>query len=510
MGQILHIFRKDVRHHWPEILLCQAALAAYCWNEVRSWSERPRFSFSFNTLSTAIGVLLPLTWGFFVFRLVQSESLVGDRQFWITRPYEWKKLLAAKILLVLAVISLPLLMAGAWLLARAGFSPAPHLVGLLWMQLLLLQFPLLPLLAFAAVTRNLAQGLLALLAVLLFIAGNVAFEELLRDTGMSFDIDDWLLSAIVVIVCLAALGLQYGRRNTKASRLWLASGALVMALFPLANGYVNRGKDLYPLPSGGPSFQAGLQTVALSAPKEAPEKNEAVSIGVPVQAWGLPPDSLARVRGVRLALQAPDGFHWDSGWQGYSTLLGPKENQWRQDFTMSYKEYERLRSVPLKAHVAIALEVLRERDFASTSVASSEFNVPRVGRCRVWENDLATLRCHAPLLKPSMVVMRVDLAASTCPIRDEDENKRRDGIVSSWESPSDAWLAEYGVSPVSSFWFYFSEARICPGTVIDLSFPEWVKNTRSDFEIDNLNLNDYRLPKFGFSAVYGVGIVRRK
>jgi len=30
--------------------------------------------------------------------VVHAESLVGDRQFWITRPYEWKKLLTAKAL----------------------------------------------------------------------------------------------------------------------------------------------------------------------------------------------------------------------------------------------------------------------------------------------------------------------------------------------------------------------------------------------------------------------------
>src|SRR5215472_16328108 len=103
MSQILHIFRKDVRHHWIEILLCQAALVAYCWNEVRSWSER---SFAGDSLAQFIVVLVPLTLSLFLLRVVQDEFLVGDRQFWVTRPYQWKKLLVKKALLLLVFINL--------------------------------------------------------------------------------------------------------------------------------------------------------------------------------------------------------------------------------------------------------------------------------------------------------------------------------------------------------------------------------------------------------------------
>ena len=56
MKQILHIFRKDVRHHWMVILLCQAALVAYCWHEVESWSERTYFAGA--NLSGLIDLLL--------------------------------------------------------------------------------------------------------------------------------------------------------------------------------------------------------------------------------------------------------------------------------------------------------------------------------------------------------------------------------------------------------------------------------------------------------------------
>jgi hypothetical protein len=493
MSQIFHIFRKDVRHHWMEILLCQAALVGFCWNEVRGWSER--IDFRLDILSGVIGVLLPLTWGFLVFRIVQSETLVGDRQFWITRPYEWKKLLAEKILFVLVFLNLPLLVAGAALLTKAGFSPWPHVLGLLWMQLLLIPLPILPLMALAAVTRNLAQGLLALLAVALYMIGMAALDGALTSLGFPSGDVDVLQGLAIVIVCVVAIGLQYAQRQTARSRAWLAGGAVAVFFVMLGNAYYLHGKDKYPLPAIGQltSFHADLDTVQLSAPKEPPEKDADVNFAIPLRAWGLPPNSLGRVRGVRIILEAPDGFRWDSGWQGYYSLLLPKENHWSQGFSMKYRIFERLKSVPLKARVSVAAEVFREHDPEMITAGSGEFEVPGVGRCRVREKESSTLRCHSPLVKPpTLMVVRVDPAATTCKGRDEDQQPP--GRVSyAWEDGSGSKLPDYGISPVESFQFYFfSAARICPGTPLSFSFPEFTENTRSDFDIGNVNLDEYR------------------
>jgi hypothetical protein len=511
MRQIFHIFRKDVRHHWMEILPCQAALVAFCWNEVRGWHER--IDFRLDVLSTVVCVLLPLTWGFLVFRIVQSETLVGDRQFWITRPYEWKKLLPEKILFVLVFLNFPLLIAGAALLIKAGFSPWPHVLGLFWMQLLLIQIPFLPLMALAAVTRNLAQGLLALFAVLLFVAGMVALDAGMTFLGFPSGDVDVLQSLIVIIVCVVAIGLQYTQRKTRQSRAWLAGGAVAAILVMSGNAYYLHGKDdKYPWPAAGQStsFHADLDPVHLSAPKEPPEKDADVNFAIPLRTWGLPPESLGRVRGVKITLRAPDGFRWDSDWQGYSSLLLPKEHHWRQDFSMKYKFYERLKSVPLKARVSVAVEVFREHDPEVITAGSGEFDVPRVGRCRVRPKDSSTLRCHSPLVKPpTMVVVRVDPATSTCTGREEDQ-RPREGVPYAWEWGSDSRLPDYGISPVESFQFYFfSGAHICPGTPLSLSFPEFTENTRVDFDIGTFNLDEYLTPSGYNSFVIGVG-PRRK
>ena len=143
MKQILNIFKKDVRHYWHEGVVSIALMAAFAWYDVRSWAnggvtgyayEAGSFFFDSRFLSGLVNVLLPISWAFVIVRVIQGESLVGACQFWVTRPYEWKKLLAAKILFIPVFINFPLLVADVILLAKAGFRPTHYIVGLLWMQ----------------------------------------------------------------------------------------------------------------------------------------------------------------------------------------------------------------------------------------------------------------------------------------------------------------------------------------------------------------------------------------
>ena len=120
MKQMLHIFRKDVRHLWREIAASLALLVAFAWLDIRSWSQ-PYGEGMATGVSALLGaemlpglvnLLLPLSWIFLIVRVIQGESLVGDRQFWVTRPYDWKQLLAAKTLFVLTFVNFPLLLTG--------------------------------------------------------------------------------------------------------------------------------------------------------------------------------------------------------------------------------------------------------------------------------------------------------------------------------------------------------------------------------------------------------------
>src|SRR5260370_25010164 len=170
MSQSLKIFGKDIGHHVPESLVCLLLVAAFVWHESAEWSGNfPSFSL-LQILFSFVDTLLPLSWCLMIVRLVHEESLVGDRQFWVTRPYEWPSLLAAKLLFLVVFIHLPVFVAQLLLLSRAGFPIAPNLTGLLGMQIGLGLLFLVPI-TLAVVTRSLAQALIvAIGAFLVFLA----------------------------------------------------------------------------------------------------------------------------------------------------------------------------------------------------------------------------------------------------------------------------------------------------------------------------------------------------
>jgi len=102
MKQILAIFKKDARHLWPEILASLAMLAALAyfypdqWRnarglQARSFSLSGLFFPNDGTLSGSLIALVPVSWFVLISRLVHVERLVGNTQFWVTRPYQWPK-----------------------------------------------------------------------------------------------------------------------------------------------------------------------------------------------------------------------------------------------------------------------------------------------------------------------------------------------------------------------------------------------------------------------------------
>src|SRR5215467_7642116 len=229
MSQIWNIFRKDIRHHWKEIALSLAILVAFAWFEIRSWSDGDSaatgiaavgfYLLGFRFLGGLVNVLVPISWMFLIVRVVHGEALVGDRQFWVTRPYDWKQLIAAKISFVLIFINLPLLILDIFLLARAGFHPTAYVPGLLWMQLLWILTVFLVTAVLASVTATIAQMLLALLLVVLYLIGMSALPEVVPNANFAGVSGNWA-GFLFVAISAAVILLQYSRRKTRLAR-WL-------------------------------------------------------------------------------------------------------------------------------------------------------------------------------------------------------------------------------------------------------------------------------------------------
>jgi hypothetical protein len=152
MQQALHIFRKDARYLRLEI-----------------------------ALSVALAFLLPGLWpvaaAFLIARLIHAEAIPGDNQFWITRPYRWTSLLAAKLLSILVFVNLPMFAGQFFKVLSAGFPLHSIWPGLAWSQILLFACLSIPIAAVAAITPGIVPFLfLELLAAVILVAlGQVQF-----------------------------------------------------------------------------------------------------------------------------------------------------------------------------------------------------------------------------------------------------------------------------------------------------------------------------------------------
>src|SRR5260370_13030118 len=229
MKQTLHIFRKDVRRLRWEILGALALMAVYAWTQLHPWVflEEGFQQLKLSPLVINLSPLVVLGWWYLIARLVQQEPLAGDRQFWVTRPYSWKSLLAAKALFIATFISLPALLAQCAILRAAGFSPAAHAAELLVRQGLLVAIFLLPAAALAAITRGFVHFALAGLMFVLYWL--IVFYLRISTPG-------WLIlyrgfALLLVSAALAVLFLQYRPRRTTASIGVLAcTGILILLL----------------------------------------------------------------------------------------------------------------------------------------------------------------------------------------------------------------------------------------------------------------------------------------
>ena len=155
---ILHIFRKDLRQQWPILLGIYGAVALLLYGIPQNWFGVPSFGaisplkellFSF-----VVPMMLLMLWVALVAFGVQEDPLYGDTRFWITRPYEWPQLFAAKLLMLLLAFNLPLLLLPTLLILRAGLWSTASIGPLLQQQVLWTALTMVPGWALLSLNRS--------------------------------------------------------------------------------------------------------------------------------------------------------------------------------------------------------------------------------------------------------------------------------------------------------------------------------------------------------------------
>jgi hypothetical protein len=512
MSQILHIFKKDTRRFWPEILLSVIVTAAFALAYPVQWqpSDGGRIR-QLQILANVLTVLVPVSWWLLIGRVVHAESLVGDRQFWLTRPYEWKKLLSSKLLFILVWLYLPFFAAQSVLLAEAGFRPFAFIPGLLFGLLLTTGILILPLFSIAVVTANFARMTLTLLgALIVFMIA--AFAAALADrSGASIPSSDRISLPLILGLCAGAIALQYATRRVWRARILLIAALVLVAGIQLAlsmseNSQVNR---YYPPPVSASAAPFQLQLAPDPIRQVAGglmEADDRRDVEIPLLVEGVADGFVIQIDNVRATITGADGTSWTSAWQAiYNHRLQPGSDRTMIDVGIDRAVYQRLQSQPVTVRLSLALTRLRAGTVTKIVMSAGDIRVPEFGICSEspnmeFRNDSISLYCRSALHQPELAHVSVLWSDQPCSSTQPTLDHR--ALADSWAGDLNPDPAEFGITSVWTPYLYFINAsfhngmpdvgskhwRLCPGSPLTVTQYRLVDRTQMNLTLQNIIL----------------------
>lgn len=474
MKQALHIFKKDVRY-----LRWELGLLLVCTT---------LFMFEKTDLDEGVLVaplLLAFAWAFVCARLIQAETIPGDRQFWITRPYEWRSLLAAKLLFVAIFVSIPLLIADAVILAREGFSIAAHMPGLLCSVMLITCSGVLAMCAFASITRGLTQWILSAIAITACIGGVNSLAAWRRWGSVEW-IRDLGYGAILFITASLVLLWQYHHRRTMASRIVMAAGLVAASVYflftPPAKAWEFETHFLKP--KVDPS--AIRLTIHPASEHITPQRQgmgrlpDRIPLAVPIDVSGLDRGKDVIGGATGLTIELPDG-ETRSASQNVANYLEHRPHGYALIVHLDRKVFEEAMAKPVRLRITIDLTLLGN-PVSKVIQGSDPVPVPGVGLCMmVTPRDLVPLvACKTALRNASnMLVMNMG------------EDGRNGFFVDTSDSPLPGSL---NLMPIR--WFthgaynFREDTHFSPPVLVSL---EPLAHFRREIEAHDLYLLDYKI-----------------
>lgn len=414
MSLLTHIFRKDVRHFWPEILINLVLFIAFAWAAPFGWSTGFEMQ-EYRIVPFFLRLLLPLGWLFLISRAVHDEALAGDRQFWITRPYPWQALLLEKFLFLVTFLNLPLFLTQLYLLHHAGLPIGPALGALLLYQLLIEAVFVLPFIALAVITASFGRHLLLVLGALLYIALTGTLAAWITGQRMSPPYIDGSAALIVVSALLAIVIFMYARRQLNAGRLILLGlPPVVMLLFVIAplTALVHHA---FPAKNTGDSLTLDDNPAELQQGQGAPVlvDHRNVLLQLPLVFHGTRAAQAAVAKGVQVTLTTEDGFRWSSPFQASQTALYTQKTA-HLDVQIPLRIYQRLAGKPVNLQFHAAVTSYAPGPAATVVIPQTgNLALPDGGTCT--QDPLRNfLSCRYALRHPAPAEMHFDVQDVPC------------------------------------------------------------------------------------------------
>jgi len=354
---IVQLMRKDARCLWPWIAVTWLLLALFPLHETMAADPVRGFR------SLLFQVALPVAMFLLVIVSVQQEKLIGDRQYWLTRPFTGWHLLAAKILFFVVFLNVPMLLVRAVMLRNALMPVTENVPALVCYQVLFTLAFILPVAALAAVTKRVGQAILATVAG--FVALSIVGAYWFRGSGSSpnWGTLGWIRSILIVGVIAAGgatgLVLQYAGRRTFSCRLILAAvAALAFAAYAMPPVALAVAVQTALTPERadhvGIRFddaRAGQRALAWSSGSSDPA---GIQVKIPVRIDGLAPGLEPVDDWTRLCVTGADGGTSCSEWvvrNGNSDLS--RQDAWLRAF-VDRSVFDRRKDAPVRVHGTVA------------------------------------------------------------------------------------------------------------------------------------------------------------
>jgi hypothetical protein len=518
MKKVLHIFTKDIRHLWPEIMAIIALWVFAIWLAPDLWLPWDRQGEVARFGGAYLPLLLAFSWCFLIVRVIQEDKLVGNRQFWVTRPYGWKSLLVAKLLFIVLFFNLPMLISDSVLLSRAGFRPADYVLGLIWKQLLLTIVLALPAMVIATLTTNFAQAALAGLVSCVVAIALVSLSTVLPLASGLYALD-WIRTCFELLIgafaCIATLLWQYSRRERALGLKLLVAGIALVAVVHIAMPWTAMISHQYAHSGASPGFSSFQLNYDADPELYVHQTKQSgvpgsVRLQIPVLVSGLPEGYAIVGDAVKVSIEVADHHTWHSRWQNSMMTVSSSVSHAYVDFTVSDSLFEQAKGDPVNLRLTLALTLLKES--ATTVVATEQpFRVPGVGICAVSGRlQNSSIFCRSPLRQPYQYFISYDWANSLCFSTPGNVDVLRSKIQPGrdWFSNKDPLPAELAIIPIIDFSLGGMSGSysglddnvrrdvsysVCPGVHVTFGTHEAVARTRRELEISNLRLTDYQI-----------------
>jgi hypothetical protein len=488
--QPLHIFRKDAIHLWPETLLSIALLVGFAWAESQTWLP-PDGSFNVAVIvAPIIKFLLVISWLVLTSRLVHDEELVGDRQFWTTRPYTWYSLLGAKVLYLVVFVCLPFVIMQAWLLHHAGLYPTQLIPGLLKNVLLISVVALLPLLALAAVTATFVRYISSVIGGFIYFLVVIVIGAYNWSDSLDAPYLGYLFSGTLITLILISLVIMYWKRKTAVSRLILAAVPLAVILFGLFAPLNLLNAHRYP------DTSVGTATFDPNPMRQQPagrvfDKQKKILLAIPVQLQlnTLPDGNFIELQRARVTIDGPDSFHYTSDWSSDGGTFFPLQTAYTLPIRLPLSVFDKIHNQPVAMHIQLGTQTFHPGKPYSINATEKPFPLPGHASCTL-SSETGEMECRFPFYKDNVTQV-------SATIHDGDCQAPGQLSATAYGTQAPSPTLPFGFTPVefdhTSLSAGQTKVPLCPGTRTTFTTAEGGDYGRIHLDIPTITLDPYAL-----------------